>query len=203
MWKSKQELIDRDRLASRRHRLHKISIFKSERQLTYSEAIELWQQDSNFRSYFISLLAQAPMKAYFWETPPITRSTVNRAFEFVLLDSTQLAKVKPDASNFRQHFQSATQEVVTFSNLRKDALLIVPCPLTDTSAYPHLASFVENAPKSQQHLLWQTVGRELQHRLSHEPTWVSTSGLGVYWLHIRLDSIPKYYRFQPYKQEFD
>jgi hypothetical protein len=29
--------------------------------------------------------------------------------------------------------------------------------------------------------------------------WVSTSGLGVYWLYIRLDSFPKYYNFQPYK----
>ena len=29
--------------------------------------------------------------------------------------------------------------------------------------------------------------------------WVSTSGLGVYWLHVRLDSYPKYYQHAPYK----
>jgi hypothetical protein len=28
--------------------------------------------------------------------------------------------------------------------------------------------------------------------------WLSTSGLGVAWLHIRLDSTPKYYQHQPY-----
>ncbi|MDF9799652.1 hypothetical protein OKW21_004915 [Catalinimonas alkaloidigena] len=29
---------------------------------------------------------------------------------------------------------------------------------------------------------------------------MSTSGLGVYWLHIRLDSRPKYYQFDPYRK---
>jgi len=30
-------------------------------------------------------------------------------------------------------------------------------------------------------------------------TWLSTSGLGVGWLHVRLDSRPKYYTYEPYK----
>ena len=32
------------------------------------------------------------------------------------------------------------------------------------------------------------------------PVWTSTSGLGVYWLHVRLDSRPKYYQHQPFKK---
>ena len=35
--------------------------------------------------------------------------------------------------------------------------------------------------------------------LSDQPLWVSTCGLGVYWLHVRLDSFPKYYRYAPYQ----
>ena len=31
------------------------------------------------------------------------------------------------------------------------------------------------------------------------PLWVSTSGAGVYWLHLRLDSFPKYYTHAPYR----
>jgi hypothetical protein len=192
MWTSKCELIDSKCI-------QRISIFNHDQQLSYSEVIELWQQNNNFRDFFISLLADTSMKAYFWETPPVTKSTVNRTFEFVLVNSPQLSSVRPDKSDFRQHFESANQEIATFLNLGKDALLIVPCPLAELSAYPHLASFVRKSPKSQQHLLWQTVGRELQQRLNKKPIWVSTSGLGVYWLHIRLDSYPKYYCFQPYK----
>ena len=30
------------------------------------------------------------------------------------------------------------------------------------------------------------------------PLWVSTAGLGVSWLHVRLDARPKYYRHDAY-----
>ncbi len=191
MWTFKRELVDSQPI-------HKISIFNDLQQLTYREVIQLWRQDCSFRSFFISLLADTPMSAYFWETPPVTKSTVEQKFEFVLVNSPQLASVCPSQSDFRQYFQ-ANKEVVTFPNLGNDALLVVPCPLTEISAYPHLASFLRQAPASQQHLLWQTVGYELETRLDRQPIWVSTSGLGVFWLHIRLDSVPKYYCFQGYK----
>ena len=35
--------------------------------------------------------------------------------------------------------------------------------------------------------------------LEEQPkVWLSTSGLGVYWLHVRLDSRPKYYQFKEF-----
>ena len=192
MWKSQRELIDNNRI-------HKISIFKDDRQIAYIEAIESWQQDESFREFFISLLADTSMPAYFWETPPVTKATVDREFEFVLIDSPKLADIEPDPSDFNKYFESATEEVVAFPNLGNDALLVVPCPITDILASTHLANFVREAPKSQQHLLWSTVGRSLQQRLNQQPIWVSTSGLGVHWLHVRLDSQPKYYCYEPYK----
>ena len=192
MWKSQREPIDSDRI-------EKISLFRDGEQITYLEVIKLWQQDK-FRDFFISLLADTSMPAYFWETPPITKATVDRKFEFVLVDSPKLADIEPDPSDFQQHFDSATSEVVTFPNLGNDALLIVPCPITDILASTHLANFVREAPTSQQHLLWQTVGRSIASYLNEQPLWVSTSGLDVSWLHVRLDSRPKHYAYEPYKQ---
>ena len=192
MWQSKRELINNNRI-------HRISILTDDKQLTYSEVIELWQQDKSFRDFFISLLADTSMPAYFWETPPVKEATVNKEFEFVLIDSPKLADIEPDPSDFQQYFESATEEVVTFSNLSKDALLVVPCPITDILASTHIAAFVRDAPEFQQHLLWQSVGRSLQQKLNEQPIWVSTSGLDVSWLHIRLDSKPKHYCFEPYK----
>ena len=193
MWKSKRELIDNNRI-------HKIFVFKDDKQVTYQEVIELWQQDRSFREFFISLLADTSMPAYFWETPPISQSTVNRGFEFVLIDSPKLADIEPDPSDFNEHFKSADREVVSFPNLGNDALLVVPCPITNIPNSTHLANFIRQAPESQQHLLWQTVGRELQQSLNDRSVWVNTSGLGVHWLHVRLDSSPKYYDYKPYKQ---
>ncbi len=35
-------------------------------------------------------------------------------------------------------------------------------------------------------------------RVGDRPTWLSTAGHGVAWLHVRLDTRPKYYRYTPY-----
>ena len=67
------------------------------------------------------------------------------------------------------------------------------------SAYGHLAAFVREAPQAQRHTLWQVVGAALDERIGVRPTWLSTSGLGVSWLHVRLDSRPKYYQYEPYR----
>ncbi len=181
--------------------IQKISIFSNNQRVTYSEVIELWQDNNAFRSFFSALLAETSFSAYFWETPPITLSTAHRAFEFALIDSPQLARVRPNPIDFRKYFESASsdEQIITFPNLGKDALLVVPCPIAKMSVYPHIGTFMREAHPSQKHALWQTVGQVLQHRLNQHPIWVSTSGLGVYWLHIRLDSYPKYYNFESYK----
>jgi hypothetical protein len=46
------------------------------------------------------------------------------------------------------------------------------------------------------------VGTEMKKRLKSlngNTVWMSTSGLGVHWVHMRMDSNPKYYSHKPYK----
>ena len=95
---------------------------------------------------------------------------------------------------------SSSDDVVTFPNLGGDAIMVVPCPRAADSVYGHLASFVRNAAESQVHSLWQSVGEAMRKRLSEKAVWLSTAGLGVSWLHVRLDSRPKYYGYAPFKQ---
>ena len=191
IWKSQSKSIDSPNVCQ-------FIILQGDRQISYWEAIALWQEDVSFRSFFSSLLAQSPYEAYFWETPPITIDTCDRPFEFVLVNNSRLANVSPNQNSFKPYF-TATKDIVTFNNLKKDALLVVPCPLNDPNIYTHLAAFIRQAPEAQKHSLWQTLGKTIEQQLAEPPLWVSTSGLGVYWLHIRLDSIPKYYSFQTYK----
>ena len=180
--------------------VHKVFISKDKNQLRYDEVLNLWQTSEDFRSFFISILTESPFSAYRWETPPITTSTVNRLFEFVLLDSPGLARF-PDKNAFASYFDPANDKgIATFLNLGKDAFLVVPSPNGAESAYGHLATFTREAPKTQNHSLWQSVGEAVQKRLSDKPIWLSTAGGGVSWLHVRLDSYPKYYRYSPYKQ---
>jgi len=183
-------------------RIQKFSLFREEGAIAYSEAIQLWEGDGDFRRFFITLLAKVPFRAYFWETPPVTTASAGQPFEFVVVESPDLAKVRPDDRTFGDYFNSAPPDkaIVSFPSLGKDALLIAPRPLVSPSAYPHLARFVREAPEAQQQELWREVGAHLARRLGENPVWVSTSGLGVYWLHVRLDSRPKYYTFRPYKR---
>jgi len=181
--------------------VRKVAILRNAKTLRYADVIEAWQSDEAFRTFFLSLLRASPYAAYYWETPPITTSTLNKSFEFVLIDSPPLATVTPDTQAFASYFDSdcADKDIVSFANLGGDAYLIAPCPVGCLTAYPHLGSFTREAPLHQQHALWQSVGGAVEKRLSEKPVWVSTAGLGVYWLHVRLDSRPKYYNYRPYQ----
>ena len=165
----------------------------------YADVLCRWQDDVDFRSMFLGLLANSPFAAFRWETPPITTATASRPFEFVLLDSPGLAR-NPDANAFGEHFSRGSERgVVEFPNLGKDAIMVVPCPIGPISDYGHIGAFVRHAPEVQRHSLWKSVGAAMQRRLDTKPVWLSTAGAGVSWLHVRLDDRPKYYGYAPYR----
>ena len=165
--------------------------------ISYADALRCWRDDAAFRSFFLSLLADAPFSAYRWETPPVTGANVSRPFEFVLLDAPSLAR-GPDVQAFAEHYTRAGGSVVTFANLGKDAVLVVPAPAGPPDVYVHLAAFVRGAPETQKHDLWRAVGEAMAARLGAKPVWLSTAGAGVAWLHVRLDDRPKYYGHRAY-----
>lgn len=167
--------------------------------VAYSEVVEAWRSDAEFRSWFNAVLAGLSFTAFRWETPPVSVPTASRPFEFVVLESPGLAR-RPDLEAFGEHFPSQSQpEVVVFPNLGEDAILVVPRPVAPASAYGHLAAFVRDAPERQRDALWQAVGDAMVRRMSAKPVWLSTAGAGVSWLHVRLDDRPKYYGFAPYR----
>ncbi len=168
------------------------------RTATFAEVLGAWQADPSFRAQFNAALADAPFAAFRWETPAVTAATLGQPFECVLLDSPRLA-TRPDQQSFAKHFRRAPGQVVSFTNLGGDALLVVPCPVAEPSAYAHLAAFVRLAPGAQQQVLWQTVGEVMARRVGSKPVWLSTAGAGVSWLHVRLDDRPKYYGYEPYR----
>ncbi|MBS1250612.1 MAG: hypothetical protein MAG431_02206 [Chloroflexi bacterium] len=187
-------------LQSENNHIQKIKLLEDARPLAYSQVLERWQGDAAFRDFFLSLLEKAPFDSYQWETPPVTTGNMGRAFEFVLVDSPYLPQTA-DPTAFKEHFRAVQpeREVAIFPNLGHDALLIAPTPQDSWHAYAHLASFVRGAPRRQVHALWIAVGESMQKHIGGKPIWLNTAGGGVPWLHVRLDSRPKYYRYRPYK----
>ena len=167
------------------------------RTLTFDDVVRGWREREDFRLFWCSSLRNAPFDAYAWECPPVTANTLSRGFDCVFVASPLLARMPADSQAFAEHFRP-DQSVATFANLGGDAVLVAPSPADGGDNYSHLASFVATAPASQQDALWKAVGEACNRRIGTNPVWISTAGLGVAWLHVRLDDRPKYYRHTPY-----
>ncbi len=174
-----------------------IKLYQNEEPLEFSAFFRLLQDDHDFAGWYTELLKSSPFTSYFWEHPPLTTSNFACGAEFVMIDAPILERMRPNTETFRSHF--AGEEVATFRNLGGDAILIAPSPDDSSRTYPHLAAFLQKARARQVRELWRSVGQTISKCLTDKPIWLSTSGLGIAWLHIRLDSSPKYYQHQPYK----
>ncbi len=168
-------------------------------ELSFSQVFLQWRMDEGFRAFWSASLSEAPFDAYCWECPPVTTENSARAFECVLVSSPLLAGMPPDFSPFAEYLDPDCS-VVTFESLGRDALLVAPCPGKRGEDFAHLSRFVATASDEHKSALWKAVGAALEKRLGASPTWLSTAGLGVSWLHVRLDTRPKYYRHAPYRQ---
>ena len=194
---------------------HKYTLLRNGIPQTFFQFLaQLSDQESSIHSVFYEILRSFPTEAYFWECPATsTLSWRSQTFEFVLIDARNLAKRSVNPSPFSEKFASYAEgsAVISFLSLGRDAMLVVPTTVltADTSKhaiqyYTHLASFMRLGNPSQISALWQRVALEVTEILMNDRSeprlvWVSTSGLGVSWLHVRLDSVPKYYNWKEYK----
>ncbi len=180
--------------------------FSAEKQpITTAQFYRLLGTNESFRTQFTQALADLPFDAFFWETPAATLATLENNFECVVIEGRSFARRTPNFSPFSQQFASQDQAktAIQFANLGGDAMLVVPRPLVEDAAYPHLVAFLRKAPAAQIHAFWQVLSEAFTARVSTVPVWVSTAGMGVIWLHVRLDNRPKYYRHQPYRMTHD
>lgn len=168
--------------------------------ITWRQVIDLWKSSPEFCRVFSYTLGKSEHAAFSLETTPFSLQTLDKAFQMVLLSEPSLENVKPNKTAFQKQLQGQ-QPVVCFGNRAGDAILVAPTRWANDSYYIHLAAFVRNAPEYQQMMLWHTLGTAIEVRLEELgrcPLWVSTSGFGVHWIHMRLDSGPKYYRYAPF-----
>jgi len=180
----------------------KYKLYNDDRPMSVKHALNLMYNSKRFRSSFIKELVDAPFEAYFFETPPVSADNYEHLdFEFVLVNSKSLSSRRANAAAFQEHFNSDCM-IATFPNIGKDATMVAPCPIDEPnrSHYVNLAAFMRNCNSEQVHQLWRSVAYAMVERVQHDSrrTWLSTSGLGVDWLHVRLDSRPKYYTYTGY-----
>ena len=166
--------------------------------MSFDRVLDAWATDPKFVERWVAQLAACPFQAFFFEMPPLVDASLDRRFEFVLVETEALARRRPDPHPFRHALARAEPALATsFANLGRNATLIAP---TDRGAdCTHLAVFSRTAEFGQQLALWVETAMAMRAELGSEPRWLSTSGLGVSWLHLRVDQRPKYYTHWPYR----
>lgn len=183
-------------------RVYALRVCRGALALTWAEFMEGLQDDAQLRDALSTALANAPLDAFFWETGPVSRQTQDQPFSSVLVHAPVLAGAPPDTRSFADKLSgAAAPDVFTFSNLGRDACLVVPAPGDRPASHVHLAAFLRDGSGAQIHPLWRAVGEAVERWFTDtpDPVWVSTSGTGVYWLHVRLDSRPKYITYEPFR----
>jgi hypothetical protein len=179
--------------------IRKYYLYDGGSRLSYKEILDLLIENRAFVEFYISLFKTCGFASYIWETPAVTVETSNGPFEFVLHNSPQSSRT-PDSKTYATYFNAASEPcgIVHFRNLGGDAVLVVPSPLRPKTNYSGFAEFFREAPVIQQYALWRELANQVKGCLSSHPIWVSVASGGISWLHIRIDSRPKYYRYHPY-----
>lgn len=175
------------------------SVLEHGTDLGFARALDLLEDSRDFRDFVGELIVACDCAAIRWECPPVTRATLGRGFEFVLVDDP-LLDAAPEPAVFAPYFEGLPPDtlVTAVPNLGRTARLVVPRAGADLAAGVHLKAFLLGAPRAQVDQLWRCVVQTVRQDLSNRPLWLSTAGGGVNWLHVRIEGEPKFYVHRPY-----
>ncbi|KXX71830.1 hypothetical protein [Flammeovirga sp. SJP92] len=177
----------------------RLKIQKGEDKLSFKEVFTLWQKDPTFTAFYVNDLLPILGNSFFWEHPPLMEKHLDKEYELVIRKTRSYDCKMPNEVAFEEHFCNG-EKVATFYNLGKNARLIVPAKIGESEHYKHLGAFMEQADQEQIIELFDKVGAHVLNELkTGQQIWLNTAGLGVIWLHIRLDTRPKYYKTKRYK----
>ena len=95
--------------------------------VTYRQFLNKIQTEEPFRREFITVLQKSRFSTYFFETPKVTKESLDDKFEFILSAADELKNVNADRDTFQDYFrQCKDSPVITFPNLGHNAVLVVP-----------------------------------------------------------------------------
>lgn len=150
------------------------------------------------------------------ETPPLSNATLDLAFELTAVRVLEEDYEPLHRDTFEHVVSSRGNQPrtcifpsTTPDGIQTSTILITPSDVGDQAiryvhACKHLSAFVRFAHEQQQDFFWYNVAEQLTYRMNESiPTWVSTEGRGVHWLHLRLAFSPKHFQTESYKYYLD
>lgn len=136
---------------------------------------------------------------FFWRTS-VLKSKKDLVYKEEFLEDEKLLHKKQDLKTFEEKFKKE-KYAVSFPNLSGDTILVVPVPRKG-KRFTNMFYFMTNASEIQKKELWKKVAEQAKEFLkTNENIWISTHGLGVNYLHVRICNNPKYYENSKLKKK--
>lgn len=137
----------------------------------------------------------------FMEFPSLDTQSQDDVAAFMLVHTTAFENMHASHETFAPVFVTSRDGIVVFPSKGNDGMLVSPNPEHHRGMYNsclHIAKYMADVPTHQSVDLWQTLARAVVGRYTDParegaPVYVSTHGLGVPWLHVRVCDSPKYY----------
>lgn len=162
--------------------------------LTFNQVFNLWKTNPIFIQFYVYNLRNMGLDAFYWEHPALKTIFLEKEYECVVQRSSSLETKEINENAFSDYIYE-NEQVVDFMNLGKNARLVVPTKQSEKAIYNHLGKFIKHATDEQIIAVFQHVGQKVKEEIeSKETIWLNTAGLGIIWLHIRMDTKPKYYK---------
>jgi hypothetical protein len=171
-------------------------------------AKEFWTYIATSKEYassFNQQLAETSFDHFYVE---FGQSSDEANCTFALIDAPELAGRTPDQDAFQLHIKDARdalETVAIFRNRKNNATLVCPAPVLGVEDVRRgggccccdVAAFVRGSDALVAADFWKHVAVQVLQAIAKGPTWVSTAGQGVAWLHVRVGTDPKDYHATP------
>lgn len=166
--------------------------------LSQAEALQRMAESPALGQLLTRDLVEDPARAFFFECAPMLPGRLEAEFRYVVLPTGAFERRRPDPRSFEGLLP---EPINRFANLSGDAWLVAPSPQAAPGS-THLALFLRTAPEALVETFWTEAALACRDWLEQRRStlWLSSSGLGVPWLHLRLDRRPKYYTHRPYRE---
>ena len=164
--------------------------------MKWSEVLSQWES-GNYRK--IPSNIKSP---YFWRTS-VLNSKRDLEYKEEFLEDERLLNKKQGVKPFSEYLDKNKDEkyAISFPNLSGDTTLVIPIP-RKSKKFTNLFHFMNKASEIQKRELWKKVALEANKMLkNNENIWISTHGLEVNYLHVRICNNPKYYENSKLKKK--
>jgi len=103
-------------------------------------------------------------------------------------------KIRSSCERLKYYIDTSRNKYVTsFPTFDPKTVRVIPMPV-DRANFATFRDFIDNASQKRQIVFWKQVSKVAKKQVKkYGKVWISTHGLGVPYLHVRVSSAPKYY----------